>query len=739
MIGHMFQWPDRARKEISMRTDEQKSLHTRCKRPLEPLPRRGWARQRLLRCTFHGALLLMLAVTGADAAWAQGTPCPPYQQENLQPLSEIRAQNGVLSTTFVVKERNQCIPVWDTTLNPAQWTMQPMLLRTYDWPGAPTDTQPPRRIPGPTLRVRRASQKGATDGDRLQINLINRLPVNTTPDSQCDTCPAGTDCTAASAPMCCTAKDQYPECFHGDNTTNLHFHGTHVSPQAPQDYVLLQLMPEGSSTSGAHAHGSNNVVVGQYLYSVDMLPWDQAEGTHWYHPHKHGSVGLQLSNGMSGALLIAGPFDDWLNGFYQSTGGLTEQVLVIQQIDSTLNFFKPQPSSPRLAPPQPLINGQANPIITMQQGEVQRWRFAAETTTGTTQLEITFPSGFTIKQIAQDGVQFAPQNYQNQPLLAQGLQSFTLAPGNRADFLVQAPATALSQVLTFRSVGNVAASVRQETQARQRLLAQSVAATDPPLLTVTVSNTQKLMTLPTPQQWPPMPTFLADVKDAEIVNKNNPRKLLFSMQGSPGQQPNAFFINNKQFDPGCVNLSMQIGTAEEWVVQNSSTPQHPFHIHINPFQITQVGSQALPAPWIWWDTFALPAVSTTPQDVNAGPIFNNQDAQQKCPGVCTNASATWNGQWTTTVPGQMSVCGCLPWGSITTRSRFEDYTGEYVLHCHFLGHEDRGMMLATQAVCPPVAGQPPGFAFYGKPQGGGQPDACLLPDLTPARPLCPGS
>lgn len=56
----------------------------------------------------------------------------------------------------------------------------------------------------------------------------------------------------------------------------------------------------------------------------------------------------------------------------------------------------------------------------------------------------------------------------------------------------------------------------------------------------------------------------------------------------------------------------------------------------------------------------------------------------------------------------------------------------------FLGHEDRGMMLATQAVCPPVPGQLPG-SFYGKPQGGGQPDACLLPDLKPARPLRPGA
>jgi hypothetical protein len=65
-----------------------------------------------------------------------------------------------------------------------------------------------------------------------------------------------------------------------------------------------------------------------------------------------------------------------------------------------------------------------------------------------------------------------------------------------------------------------------------------------------------------------------------------------------------------------------------------------------------MNGKALPAPWIWWDTFGLPAVSTTPQDVNAGPIFSNQQAQQVCPDVCTKANANWNGQWKTTVPSR---------------------------------------------------------------------------------------
>lgn len=42
--------------------------------------------------------------------------------------------------------------------------------------------------------------------------------------------------------------------------------------------------------------------------------------------------------------------------------------------------------------------------------------------------------------------------------------------------------------------------------------------------------------------------------------------------------------------------------------------------------------------------------------VSAGPIWNNMDAQGKCPRVC--APGVWDGNWNTVVPGQNSVCSC---------------------------------------------------------------------------------
>jgi FtsP/CotA-like multicopper oxidase with cupredoxin domain len=43
-------------------------------------------------------------------------------------------------------------------------------------------------------------------------------------------------------------------------------------------------------------------------------------------------------------------------------------------------------------------------------------------------------------------------------------------------------------------------------------------------------------------------------------------------------------------------------------------------------------------------------------------------------------------------------------GFFRMRSRFVDYPGLRVIHCHILAHEDRGMMTIVQ-VAPPIAPQ----------------------------------
>jgi FtsP/CotA-like multicopper oxidase with cupredoxin domain len=71
------------------------------------------------------------------------------------------------------------------------------------------------------------------------------------------------------------------------NMTNLHFHGLHVPPTAPQDDVLTMM-----------------AIPGQSLDYVVNIPSDQPPGLYWYHPHPHGETYQQDLDGMSEACRI---------------------------------------------------------------------------------------------------------------------------------------------------------------------------------------------------------------------------------------------------------------------------------------------------------------------------------------------------------------------------------------------------------------------------------------------------
>ena len=57
-----------------------------------------------------------------------------------------------------------------------------------------------------------------------------------------------------------------------------------------------------------------------------------------------------------------------------------------------------------------------------------------------------------------------------------------------------------------------------------------------------------------------------------------------------------------------------------------------------------------------------PASVQSGRTIEAGPIWNNNMAQNVCPRICHQNNMNWSGQWWTTVPGRMSVCHCNPRG-----------------------------------------------------------------------------
>ncbi len=194
---------------------------------------------------------------------------------------------GVLATELVVRIRERCVPVWT---NEGGWEWQIKNLRTYGFPIDhsaaidPSDPDDPNiawSAPGPTFVLNAGSAPDALDGSRFMMALHNYMP---TQDSYHEGDPSY----------------EFPNCFHGDNVTNFHFHGFHVSPQEHQDYVLLSLLPDGAVDYGMTAHARGVTAIGSYEYDVAPLPWNQAPGTHWYHAHKHGATALQVLNGLVG-------------------------------------------------------------------------------------------------------------------------------------------------------------------------------------------------------------------------------------------------------------------------------------------------------------------------------------------------------------------------------------------------------------------------------------------------------
>lgn len=681
-------------------------------------------------------LVVLIGLTAPHASAAplrartvvgQNTAIPgcPGSGDELQPPTEIPAgADHILSTTLDVTRVSKTVPVYAKKAGVWTCSEKTFDLRLYRDPVSGTPT-----FPGPTLRVNRATD--TTPGDSIRVLLKNNLPAS---NEQCVWAKGNCDCSnpdPSKRPQCCqnTTPPNGMNCFHGDNTTNLHFHGTHVSPQRPQDWVLLQLTPKGTPP-GSVMHGGDEIS-GEFQYAIDPLTKSQSEGTHWYHPHKHGSTAEQVGNGMAGALIIEGPFDRWLRA--QFTQPLREKLMVIQQVHD-LNFTAPAGET---FSPIPLINGQFVPQVTMYRGEIQRWRLVNANIDAAAQFTIDFDGISTAaaasvqaRQIAMDGVQFSPKNYQCQPLLdatpcdgqPDGL-TFQTSPGNRADFLVKAPDAIGEFFVPYEVFGNIeeqgatplvnarAGRRVQRGLTRQALDAVAPGLSQPALLSVNVIDCPRGMTcamdFPSDASWPALPPALRP-----IVPNRPTQKVQFQILKSDGSQqknpaPDGIFgIRVKgqnddkiqQFNDECAAFTAPLDPAggEEWHISQNLTraaPFHVFHIHTNPFQVVSTADSTgktitYPEP-IWMDSITIPS--------NQNP--NDPDN---------------------------------PKGELVIRQRFEAFTGLYVLHCHFLGHEDRGMMLSVQTVCP---NKPDSYSVTSATQ-----DECTFGQFLPAKPPCsPGT
>ena len=504
---------------------------------------------------------------------------------------EIRSQDGKLFTKLDVKFATNKI------YHPGKGENVDVYHRSYNG-----------KLVGTTWRIKR--------GDLLEVAIDNQLA-----DSVCKSDPL--------KPKHDHDKDHNvidPARF---NTTNLHVHGFHVSPSDSADNVFIEIK------------------AGCQFQNRYKLPQDHAQGTFWYHGHVHGSTAIQAASGMAGAIIIEGGLDE-----QPQIKAMEENIFVLQQMpfmldeknnryhipfdtSQTGNFgFNRWHKNAQREGWSTTINGQSVPIITMAPGEVQRWRFIHAGVRETVNLhmisqEITNHYDIKYKKhnfhaIAEDGIAYGRMDKKD---------SMELQPGYRADLLVKAPEVTNGFLYLLDGKSELLGT-REDTDELER----------PKLLAIVElkdkgSNVAKK--LPSQASLGQFAPYKSLVNTQTTVAEENMRFYI-----NTEYTPPKFGIDSVPFDPKNIRC-LKKDAIQDWHL-SSGLGSHPFHIHVNHFQVLgkmENGRLRRYENPVWKDTYMVNADDTT-----------------------------------------------------VIRTVYKTFTGKFVIHCHILDHEDQGMMQSVKIV-----------------------------------------
>lgn len=353
--------------------------------------------------------------------------------------------------------------------------------------------------------------------------------------------------------------------------TNLHFHGSHVSPKGNSDNVLLAIKPGETF---------------DYEYN---LPETHPPGLYWYHPHAHPDVENQVIGGMAGAIIVRGDVDE-LPGIK----GLPEKMLVLTTADGATTTER-------------FVNGQTDPTMYLRPGETTRMEVLNASADDVFNLAIP---GYKLDIFSRDG------NTLDQ---VQSVDSELLFPGQRIQFI-------FTPKMKYETIEVKSMAYDQGFAKYHERTFMNIKVQGFPML---------------PKELPTQLPTHEDLRNAKI---DNVRTLTFSEGGTA--QNTTYLFDGKVFNMNTVNQVITLGTTEEWHLINKSSEDHPFHIHINPFQVISVNGQPVDLHG-YRDTYQVPKNS-----------------------------------------------------EVVIRTRYTDFDGKFVLHCHILFHEDNGMMQIVEIVPP---------------------------------------
>jgi suppressor of ftsI len=349
------------------------------------------------------------------------------------------------------------------------------------------------------------------------------------------------------------------------NMTNLHFHGLHVSPKAPQDDVIsMMAMP------------------GQSLHYLVDIPNDQPPGLYWYHTHPHGESYQQSLDGMSGAIVI-----DGIERYVPEVHTMRERIIILRDAELKLH----DPASTALLnqvemsnascgaenePPERIftVNGVIRPRIGIAPGEKQFWRIVNASPDLYADLALDSES---MTVVALDGM---PLAYHDPHHRTETFQHVLLAPAGRVEAIVTGPKAGIRVSLRSLCVD----TGPDGDPNREMVLAD---------LDETGQNNPHQAMLPLSLHGAVYKPIASSTLSA--LESSDPQFTVKFTEDGHG-----FYINDKKYQPADgPMLTVKTGNYVHWRVVNNTHEIHPFHIHQVHFLVyREDGNQAQRPEWL---------------------------------------------------------------------------------------------------------------------------------------------
>jgi suppressor of ftsI len=354
--------------------------------------------------------------------------------------------------------------------------------------------------------------------------------------------------------------------------TNLHFHGLSVSPNAPQDDVLgMMAMP------------------GQVLhYSVEIPP-DHTPGLFWYHTHPHGESHRQVSDGMSGAIVVEG-----MERYVPEVRRLRERVIVLrgrstEHDPNATKLMQQVGISSRkcgagVGAPEEIftVNGAIRPRIEIAPSERQFWRIVNASADRYVDLQV---DGQPFEIIALDGM---PLAYHEPEIRKRTTNHLLVAPAGRLEAIIAGPGPEAHAALRTLCV-----DTGPDGDSNPGMVLADLVPPSSGRPSSDVTRHQAHAIDDRPPVYKPM--------DVEPLKKTAPD---FTVTFT--EDKNGFYINGRTFAADASPMtSARVGTYQHWRIVNQTAELHPFHIHQVHFLAYAENGIPVSQP-AWLDTVNVP-------------------------------------------------------------------------------------------------------------------------------------